>query len=146
MQTASKMLDDDRPTLDLVEAALRAGHFSMLCNALKAAALTETVKGSGPFTLFAPTDAAFRKLPRDTMNGLLKDKARLGAILTYHLVPMKLMAKEFTSGDLESVQGEKIKMTVGDDGIRLNNAKIMKTDIEASNGVMHSIDTVLMPS
>ncbi len=145
MQTASKLLDD-RPTLDLVETAIAAGHFSMLVNALKAAALVENLKGAGPFTLFAPTDAAFRKLPRDTMNNLLKDKARLGAILNYHLVPSKLMARELKSCDLETVQGEQIKMTVSDDGVRINNSKIMKTDIEASNGVMHSIDTVLMPA
>lgn len=145
MQTASKVLDD-RPTLDLVDAAIAAGHFSMLCNAMKAAALVEAVKGTGPFTLFAPTDAAFRKLPRDTMNELLKDKAKLATILTYHLVRSKLMAKDFKSGDLETVQGEQLKMVVGNDGIRINNSKVMKTDIEASNGVMHSIDTVLMPA
>lgn len=144
MQIASATLDD-APTLDLIEAATAAGHFSMLCNALKAAGLADVMRGEGPFTLFAPTDAAFRKLPRDTMNGLLKDKARLAPILTYHVLRAKLMAKDVASGELETVQGENLRIVVGDDGVRINNAKVMKWDIEASNGVIHSIDTVLMP-
>jgi uncharacterized surface protein with fasciclin (FAS1) repeats len=137
---------EDAPTLDIVDAAIAAGQFSMLGNALKAAALVATLKGAGPFTLFAPTDAAFRKLPRDTMNALLKDKPALGAILTYHLVPAKIMAKEVKSGDLATVQGENLTIVVNNDGIRINNAKVMKTDIETSNGVIHGIDTVLMPA
>lgn len=145
MQIASK-IREDAPTLDIVDAAIAAGHFSVLVNALKAAGLVATLKGAGPFTLFAPTDAAFRKLPRDTMNGLLKDKPALGAILTYHLVPGRIMAKEVKSGDLATVQGENLNLVVNSDGIRINNAKVMKTDIETSNGVMHSIDTVLMPA
>ena len=118
----------------------------MLGNALKAAGLVATLKGKGPFTVFAPTDAAFRKLPRDTMNGLLKDKAALTAILTFHVVAGKIMAKDVKSGDLATVQGENLKIVVSDDGIRINNSKVMKTDIETSNGVIHSIDTVLMPT
>jgi len=144
MQIASANLND-APTLDLIDTATGAGHFSMLCNALKAAGLAESLRGAGPFTLFAPTDAAFRKLPRDTMNGLLKDKARLAPILTYHVLRAKLMAKDVESGQLETVQGENLRIVVGDDGVRINNAKVMKWDIEASNGVIHSTDTVLMP-
>jgi uncharacterized surface protein with fasciclin (FAS1) repeats len=145
MQIATR-IREDAPTLDIVDAAIAAGHFSMLVNAVKAAGLVETLKGTGPFTVFAPTDAAFRKLPRDTMNGLLKDKAALAAILTFHVVAAKIMAKDVKSGDLATVQGENLKIVVSNDGIRINNSKVMKTDIETSNGVMHSIDTVLMPS
>lgn len=144
MQIASR-IREDAPTLDIVDAAIAAGHFSMLANALKAAALVETLKGKGPFTVFAPTDAAFRKLPRDTMNGLLKNKAALTAILTFHVVGAKIMAKDLKSGDLATLQGENLKIVVSNDGIRINNSKVMKTDIETSNGVIHSIDTVLMP-
>ena len=145
MQIATK-IREDAPTLDIVDAALAAGHFSMLVNAVKAAGLVEILKGSGPLTVFAPTDAAFRKLPRDTMNGLLKDKAGLTAILNYHVVAAKIMAKDVKSGELATVQGETLKIVVSNDGIRINNSKVMKTDIETSNGVIHSIDTVLMPS
>jgi uncharacterized surface protein with fasciclin (FAS1) repeats len=145
MQIATR-IREDAPTLNIVDAALAAGHFSMLVNAAKAAGLVETLKGAGPFTVFAPTDAAFRKLPRDTMNGLLKDKAGLTAILNYHVVAAKIMAKDVISGELATVQGETLKIVVSNDGIRINNSKVMKTDIETSNGVIHSIDTVLMPS
>lgn len=145
MQIATK-IREDAPTLDIVDAAVAAGHFSMLVNAVKAAGLVETLKGTGPFTVFAPTDAAFRKLPRDTMNGLLKDRAGLTAILNYHVVAAKIMAKDVKSGELATVQGETLKIVVSNDGIRINNSKVMKTDIETSNGVIHSIDTVLMPS
>ncbi len=145
MQAAGR-IREDAPTRDVVDSAIAAGHFSMLVNALKATGMVETLKGPGPFTVFAPTDAAFRKLSRETMNGLLKDKAALGAILNFHIVPAKIMAKEIRSGDLATVQGGSLTIAVSNDGIRINNAKVMKTDIETSNGVMHSIDTVLMPA
>jgi uncharacterized surface protein with fasciclin (FAS1) repeats len=117
----------------------------VLSNALRAAALVDEWRGPGPFTVFAPTDAAFRKIPREALNALLKDKARLGALLGYHVVPGKLMAREFRTGDLDTVQGTPVRL-LADDGIRIANARIMKTDIEASNGVIHSIDTVLEPA
>ena len=139
-------LYDDAPTLDIVAAATAAGHFTVLCNALKAAQLTDTLRAAGPLTVFAPTDAAFRKMTRDTINALLKDKAKLAAILNLHVVRGKLMAKDLRSGPLPTVNGENLMMLVGLDGVRINNARVMKTDIEASNGVIHSIDTVLMPA
>lgn len=145
MQTVSKVYDD-APTLNIVDAAIAAGHFSVLCNAFKAAGVVEALKGPGPFTLFAPTDTAFRRLPAGTMDGLLKDKVKLAAILNYHVVPSKIMAKHFNTGDAKTIQGENLKIVVSDDGVRINNSKVMKTDIETSNGVIHSIDTVLMPS
>ena len=145
MQIATR-IREDAPTRDIVDAAIMAGHFTMFVNALKATGMVDALKGPGPFTVFAPTDAAFRKLPRDTMNGLLKDKTGLTAILNFHIAPEKIMAKDIKSGDLATVQGENLKIAVSNDGIRINNSKIMKTDIETSNGVMHSIDTVLMPA
>jgi uncharacterized surface protein with fasciclin (FAS1) repeats len=145
MQTASRT-QDDAPTLDIVDAASADGRFSTLSNALKAASLVDTLKGSGPFTVFAPTDAAFRNLPPGTLNGLLKDKARLAPILTYHVLRGKIMARDARSGEVNTVQGDMLRIVVSDDGVRVNNAKVMKTDIEASNGVIHGIDTVLMPN
>ncbi len=139
-------IHDYAPRLDIVEAAIAAGHFSVLCNALRAAGLVETFKGTGPFTVFAPTDAAFRKWPRTTLDSLLKDKAGLAGLLKYHVVCGKIMARDFKTGDEPSLQGELLRMAVSDDGVRVNNAKVMKTDIETSNGVIHSIDTVLTPA
>ena len=145
MQTARPSYDDP-PTMDIVDAAIAAGHFSVLSNAFRAVGLVQTFKGAGPFTLFAPTDAAFRKWPRSTLDGLLKDKAKLTAILTCHVLPGKIMARDLKTGSAPSLQGELLNIVVNDDGVRVNNAKIMKTDIETSNGVIHSIDTVLMPA
>ena len=138
-------LQDYAPTRDVVDTAIAAGHFSVLINAMKAAQVVEALRGAGPFTIFAPTDAAFRKMTRDTINTLLKDRERLAGILNFHVVRGKIMAKNLASGHLATVQGENIMLLVGLDGVRINNAKVMKTDIEASNGVIHSIDTVLMP-
>lgn len=134
------------PTLDIVAAALAAGHFSVLSNALRAAALVDTWKGPGPFTLLAPTDAAFRKIGREALNELLKDKQRLTALLNYHVLPGKTMARDLASGEFGTVSGRTLRIEVRDDCMRVNDARIMKTDIEASNGVIHSIDTVLVPA
>ncbi len=138
-------LQDFAPTRDVVDTAIAAGHFSVLINAMKAAQVVETLRGTGPFTLFAPTDAAFRKITRDTINTLLKDRERLAGILKFHVVRGKIMARELASGHIATIQGENLVLVVGPDGVRINNAKVMKTDIEAANGVIHSIDTVLMP-
>jgi len=144
MQT-TKLLDDYAPTRDIVDTATAAGHFSVLLNAMKAAQVTETLRGHGPYTLFAPTDAAFRKVTRDTINSLLKDRAKLAGILNAHVVRGKIMAKQLASGPLPTLQGQDLLLIVSLDGVRVGNARIMKTDIEAANGVIHSIDTVLMP-
>ena len=151
MQTAAQVRNDSSPdnqapTHDIVETAIAAGTFGTLVNAVKAANLVATLKGAGPFTVFAPTDAAFRKLPAGTLDSLLKDRPRLAAILTYHVVSGKVMAKDVKTGDVKTVQGETLKVVAGDSGVTINNAKVTKTDIETSNGVIHSIDTVLMPS
>jgi uncharacterized surface protein with fasciclin (FAS1) repeats len=151
MQTAAQVRNDvspknDAPAHDIVESAIAAGTFTILVNAIKAADLVNTLKGAGPFTVFAPSDAAFRKLPAGTVDSLLKDKPRLAKILSYHVVAGKIMAKDLKSGDVKTLQGEIVKVVENANGVTINNAKITKTDIETSNGVIHSIDTVLMPS
>jgi uncharacterized surface protein with fasciclin (FAS1) repeats len=150
MQTAAQVRNDsspnnEAPIHDIVETAIAAGGFSTLVNAIKAADLVATLKGAGPFTVFAPTDAAFRKLPAGMLDSLLKDKPRLAAILTYHVVSGKVMAKDVKAGEVRSVQGQMLR--ISDTGsVTINNAKVIKTDLETSNGVIHSIDSVLMPS
>jgi len=129
---------------DIVETAVAAGNFKTLATALQAAGLIETLKGKGPFTVFAPTDAAFAKIPKADLDALLKDKAKLSAVLTYHVVPGKVMAKDVKAGMVKTVQGSDITIaTTG--GVMVNNAKVTATDINASNGVIHVIDTVLLP-
>jgi uncharacterized surface protein with fasciclin (FAS1) repeats len=129
---------------DIVDTAVAAGSFKTLATALQAAGLVETLKGKGPFTVFAPTDEAFAKIPKADLDALLKDKAKLTAVLTYHVVPGKVMAKDVKAGMVKTVQGG--SLTIGTTGgVTVNNAKVVKTDIEASNGVIHVIDTVVMP-
>ncbi len=129
---------------DIVDTAVAAGNFKTLATALQAAGLIETLKGKGPFTVFAPTDAAFAKVPKADLDALLKDKAKLTAVLTYHVVPGKVMAKDVKAGMVKTVQGSDITVsTTG--GVMVNNAKVTSTDIVADNGVIHVIDTVIMP-
>ena len=136
---------DDHGKKDIVDTAVAAGQFNTLAAALTAAGLVETLKGKGPFTVFAPTDAAFAKLPAGTVEGLLKDKAKLTKILTYHVVPGKVLAADVVKlKDAKTVQGSTVKIDTAS-GVKVNNATVVKTDIEASNGVIHVIDTVLLP-
>jgi uncharacterized surface protein with fasciclin (FAS1) repeats len=113
--------------------------------ALKEAGLVETLKGKGPFTVFAPTDEAFAKIPKDQLNALLADQKKLTAVLTYHVVPGKAVAVDVKSGPLKTVQGQTLKVEVSSMGVQVNNAKVIKADVMASDGVIHVIDTVLMP-
>jgi uncharacterized surface protein with fasciclin (FAS1) repeats len=132
---------------DIVDTAV-AGGFTTLVAAVKAAGLVDTLKGPGPFTVFAPTDAAFAKLPPGTLDSLLKpeNKAKLVSILTYHVVPGSVMAADVVKlHTAKTVQGESITIKVKDGAVMVNNAHVTKTDIVASNGVIHVIDTVLMP-
>lgn len=129
---------------DIVDTAVGAGNFKTLVTAVQAAGLVETLKGKGPFTVFAPTDEAFAKIPKADLDALLKDKAKLAAVLTYHVVPAQVMAKDVKAGEVKTVNGKMIKITT-DKGVMVNNAKVIKTDVAASNGVIHAIDTVLMP-
>ena len=131
---------------DIVDTAVAAGSFNTLVAAVKAAGLVDTLKSTGPFTVFAPTDEAFAKLPAGTVESLLQDKEKLSGILTYHVVAGKLMAADVVSQtSLKTVQGQSLKIsTMG--GAKVNNANIVKTDIQTSNGVIHVIDTVLLPN
>lgn len=129
---------------DIVDTAVNAGNFKTLVTALKAADLVKTLKGKGPFTVFAPTDEAFAKIPKADLDALLANKEKLTAVLTYHVVPGKIMAKDVKAGDVVTINGKTIKITT-DGGVVVNTSKVTATDIKASNGVIHVIDTVLMP-
>jgi uncharacterized surface protein with fasciclin (FAS1) repeats len=129
---------------DIVDTAVSAGSFKTLVTAVQAAGLVDTLKGSGPFTVFAPTDEAFAKIPKDKLDALLKDKAALTKVLTYHVVPGKVMAADVKAGKVKTVQGGELTIaTTG--GVKVDAANVVKTDVVASNGVIHVIDTVVMP-
>ena len=129
---------------DIVDTAVAAGQFKTLATALQAAGLVDTLKGKGPFTVFAPTDEAFAKVPKDQLDALLKDKAKLTAVLTYHVVPGKVMAKDVKAGKVKTVQGSELTLgTTG--GVTVDAAKVVQADITASNGVIHVIDSVVLP-
>ncbi len=129
---------------DIVDTAVGAGTFNTLATALKAAGLIDTLKGPGPFTVFAPTDAAFAKVPKAQLDALLADKAKLTAVLTYHVVPGKVMAKDVKAGKVKTVQGSELTVTTAN-GVMVDGAKVTATDIVADNGVIHVIDSVIMP-
>jgi uncharacterized surface protein with fasciclin (FAS1) repeats len=129
---------------DIVETATKAGNFKTLVTAVQAAGLVDTLKGSGPFTVFAPNDEAFAKLPKDKLDSLLKDKEVIGKILKYHVVAGKIMAKDVKPGKVKTVQGSEFNITT-EGGVMIDDAKVVSTDIDTSNGVIHVIDTVLMP-
>ncbi len=130
---------------DIVDTAVGAGNFTTLVKAVQAAGLVDVLKSEGPFTVFAPTDEAFAKLPAGALESLLQDKAKLTAILTYHVVPGRLMASDVVGKpEFSTVQGQNLRVTVGD-GVMVDQATIVKTDIGCSNGVIHVIDSVLIP-
>jgi uncharacterized surface protein with fasciclin (FAS1) repeats len=130
---------------DVVDTAVAAGSFKTLAQALQAAGLVETLKGKGPFTVFAPTDEAFAKLPAGALDGLLKDKAKLTAVLTYHVVAGQVLAADVVKlKSAKTVQGGSLKIDATQ-GVKVDGATVVKTDVAASNGVIHVIDTVLMP-
>ncbi len=155
--TASALLILAAPALalagdkkDIVDTAVAAEKFKTLVAAVKAAGLVETLKGEGPFTVLAPTDEAFAKLPEGTVESLLKpeNKEKLVAILKYHVIPAKAMAADVVKLDgqsVKTVEGKSAKIEVKDGTVMINGAKVVKTDIECSNGVIHVIDTVLLP-
>ena len=129
---------------DIVDTAVAAGNFKTLVAAVQAAGLVDTLKGAGPFTVFAPTDEAFAKIPKADLEALLKDKAKLSAVLTYHVVAGKVMAKDVKAGKVKTVQGSELTLsTTG--GVMVNGAKVIATDIVADNGVIHVIDSVVLP-
>ena len=129
---------------DIVDTAVAAGNFKTLVAAVQAAGLVETLKGAGPFTVFAPTDEAFAKIPKADLEALLKDKAKLTAVLTYHVVSGKVMAKDVKAGKVKTVQGSELTLgTAG--GVTVDGAKVIAADIVADNGVIHVVDSVLLP-
>jgi uncharacterized surface protein with fasciclin (FAS1) repeats len=136
-------------TKDIVDTAVAAGSFKTLARALEAAGLVETLKGEGPFTVFAPTDEAFAKLPAGTLEDLLEpaNKEKLRRILTYHVVPGKVMAADVVKLEsAKAVSGDTITVTAGAGGVRVDDARVTKTDIAAANGVIHVIDAVIVPN
>lgn len=132
---------------DIVDVAASNKSFNTLVAAVKAAGLVETLKGDGPYTVFAPTDKAFAKLPKGTLEGLLKpeNKQQLISILTYHVVPGKMMSKDVKSGMVKTASGSSFRMKVSKKEVYIDNAKVVTTDIMAKNGVIHIIDTVILP-
>ncbi len=129
---------------DIVDTAVKAGNFNTLVTAVQAAGLVDTLKGPGPFTVFAPTDAAFAKVPKAQLDALLADKAMLTKVLTYHVVPGAVMAKDVKPGMVKTVEGGSLSLATAG-GVTVNGAKVVAADVKASNGVIHAIDTVLMP-
>jgi len=132
---------------DIVDTAISAGSFNTLVKAVEAAGLVDTLKSKGPFTVFAPTDDAFAKLPEDQLNALLADKDALTKVLTYHVVPGRIMSGDIAGSktSVATVQGSNIEVDAVS-GVRINNANVVKADIATSNGVIHVIDTVILPN
>jgi len=134
------------PTKNIVETAVAAGSFKTLTAALEAAGLVATLEGPGPFTVFAPTDEAFAKLPAGTVEALLKDKTKLAAILTYHVVSGDVMAKDVVKlTSAKTVNGQSVKIMVMNGKVMIDNATVTTADVQTTNGVIHIIDTVLLP-
>ena len=141
--------DDDStsaPTLDIVQTAQASGNFNTLLTAVQAAGLTATLKGEGPFTVFAPTDAAFAAIPPATLNALLANQQQLTAVLTYHVVPGEVRAAQaLTLSSAPTVNGKPLTLANTSGTLRVNNATVVQTDILTTNGVIHVIDAVLLP-
>ncbi len=129
---------------DIVDTAVAAGNFKTLVTALKEAGLVETLKGPGPFTVFAPTDEAFAKIPKADLDTLLANKKKLKSVLTYHVVSGKVMSADIKPGKVKTVQGEQVTFSTKG-GVMVDKAKVVAADVAADNGVIHAIDTVLMP-
>jgi uncharacterized surface protein with fasciclin (FAS1) repeats len=129
----------------IIDTATDAGKFTTLLNALKAAALTETLRGAGPYTVFAPTDEAFKQLAPGALNPLLKDTKKLKAILTYHVVSGTVAANDVKAGEIKTLEGTPLLAARDGDKVTVNGAKVVQADISASNGVIHAIDAVIMP-
>ncbi len=149
MANAGHHEQDEMNTADIVDTAIGAGQFNTLAAALTAAGLVDTLKGDGPFTVFAPTDDAFAKLPEGTVENLLKPENldQLVSILTYHVVPGEVYAADVVQlTSATTVNGSDVSIKVADNGVSIDNANVVKTDIKASNGVIHVIDSVILPN
>ena len=143
---ASALIASNAWAKDIVDTAVSAGQFNTLATALKAAGLVDTLKGPGPFTVFAPTDAAFAKIPKADRDALLANKAKLTAVLTYHVVAGKVMAKDVKAGTVKTVEGRSFMVKLDAGKVMVDKAMVTKTDIAADNGVIHVIDTVIIPN
>ena len=132
-------------TKNIVDTAIAAGNFTTLVAGIKAAGLTDTLAGKGPFTVFAPTDEAFKKLPSGALDALLKDTAKLKAVLSYHLIAGRVLAQDLKSGEIMTVQGSPLTAVVSSTDMQVNGAHVKQRDITVSNGVIHVIDAVIMP-
>lgn len=130
---------------DLIATAVADGSFKTFLKAVQAAGLTDTLKGPGPFTVFAPTDHAFSKLPPGTLDALMKDKVRLAQVLTYHMLPGETLVAQFKPGPAKTVQGDMMTLKSDNGKITVDNANVIQSDLTADNGVIQAIDTVLMP-
>jgi uncharacterized surface protein with fasciclin (FAS1) repeats len=133
------------PAKNIVETAMAAGDFTMLLAGIRSADLTATLTGKGPFTVFAPTDEAFKKLPPGALDALLKDTAKLKAVLSYHVVSGHVAAKDLKSGEVATVQGSTLTAVVSPSGVQINGAHVKQADLVATNGIIHVIDAVIMP-
>lgn len=130
---------------DIVDTAIATGSLKTFVAALKAAGFTESLKSAGPYTVFAPSDEAFAKLPTGTWDALIKDKAKLAQVLAYHVVPGKILVAEVKPGNVKTVQGTTLRLASDNGQITVNNAKVTQSDVIADNGIIHAIDTVVLP-
>lgn len=147
--TSAQTTTGTKKMKDIVAVAVASGQFNTLVAAVKAAGLVETLQGEGPFTVFAPTDDAFAKLPKGAVEALLADKEKLAAVLTYHVLPGKVMAADVLAmggGSPATVNGAPVRIVIRDGNVYVDDAKVVTTDIQASNGVIHVIDKVIMPA
>jgi len=133
------------PSKDIVEMAIAAGNFTTFVSAVKTAGLTGTLTGKGPFTVFAPSDEAFRKLPSGALDALIKDTAKLKAVLSYHVVKGHVVAKDVKAGEVMTLQGSPLIASVPSSGVEVNGVRLKQADLIATNGVIHMIDAVIMP-
>jgi uncharacterized surface protein with fasciclin (FAS1) repeats len=133
------------PVKNIVDTTIDAGNFTTLAAGLKAAGLTDILSKKGPFTVFAPTDEAFKKLPAGAMDALLKDTAKLKGVLTYHVIVGHVSAKDMKSGDVMTMQGSPLTAVVASSDVQVNGAHVKRADLVATNGVIHAIDAVIMP-
>jgi len=133
------------PSKNIVDTAIAAGKFTTLVAGIKAAGLTDTLTGKGPFTVFAPSDEAFKKLPSGALDALLKDTAKLKAIVSYHVVAGHVSAKDVRSGEVMTLQGSALTAVMSPSGLQVNGAHVKQADMPATNGVIHMIDAVIMP-
>src|ERR1700723_648398 len=133
------------PTKNIVDTAIARGNFTTLVAGIKAAGLSDTLTGKGPFTVFAPTDEAFKRLPLGALDALIKDTAKLKAVLSYHVIKGHVLAKDVKSGEVMTLQGSTLMASMSSSGVEVNGARVKQADIVATNGVIHVIDAVIMP-